>query len=68
MQTDIVVRGMTCGHCAKSVTQELSKIVGVADVTVDVESGRVAIGSDGVLAAQDIAEAIHEAGYELVSA
>jgi copper chaperone CopZ len=29
------VQGMTCGHCAASVTTELSKIIGVSDVNVD---------------------------------
>jgi copper chaperone CopZ len=29
------VRGMTCGHCAAAVTQEVSRIPGVSDVHVD---------------------------------
>jgi copper chaperone CopZ len=30
--TDYTVRGMTCGHCAGSVTAEITKIPGVTGV------------------------------------
>ena len=34
------VTGMTCGHCAASVTEEISEIAGVEDVDVVLETGR----------------------------
>lgn len=66
MDTTISVSGMTCGHCAQAVTAELSKIAGVSNVNVDVETGKVEIASSTELNNADIAAAIEEAGYELV--
>lgn len=56
---------MTCGHCVQSVTEELSKISGVTDVKVELDSGKVDITSDGELNMAKVAEAIEEAGYVL---
>ena len=60
------VKGMTCGHCVKSVTTELQKINGVSEVTVDLTSGKVDVTSDQELPKSDVAKAVEEAGYELV--
>ena len=65
MNTTITVSGMTCGHCVKSVTEELSKIAGVKEVKVDLESGNVDITSESELAKADLTHAIQEAGYEI---
>lgn len=56
---------MTCGHCVQSVTEELSKISGVTDVKVELDSGKVDITSDAELNMAQVAEAIEEAGYVL---
>ena len=40
-ETTYTVEGMTCGHCATSVREEVSELEGVRSVDVDVESGRV---------------------------
>ena len=61
------VEGMTCQHCVNAVTQEVSAIPGVTAVTVDLESGQVSITSEDSLATDDVAAAIDEAGYVLVS-
>ena len=37
------VTGMTCGHCVASVTEEISEIVGVTDVAVDLPTGAVTV-------------------------
>jgi len=62
------VAGMTCAHCASSVTAELVKLPGVSDVQVDVASGLVTITSQTPVGAESFATAIEEAGYEVVSA
>ena len=36
-QFDVV--GLTCGHCASAVTEELTALDGVSDVTVDLVAG-----------------------------
>jgi len=66
-ETTLNVVGMTCGHCVKAVTDELSAIDGVNAVQVDLDNGRVEVDSDGPLDPAVIAEAIDEAGFELAS-
>ena len=66
--TEYTVRGMTCDHCAGSVTAEITKIPGVTGVQVDVATGRVSVESDAPVGDDAVAEAVEEAGYEVVSA
>ena len=62
-----LVRGMTCDHCASSVTAEVGSIPGVGEVAVDVAAGLVSVTSDLSVTAEQVREAVEEAGYELVS-
>lgn len=65
--TTVNVTGMTCGHCAQSVTNELTKVPGVEDVQVDLASGNVEISSTAPVDPAAIAAAVDEAGYEVSS-
>ncbi|MCZ4562601.1 heavy-metal-associated domain-containing protein [Rhodococcus sp. IEGM 1401] len=67
MQTTYSVEGMTCGHCAASVKEEVSEIAGVTGVDVDVDSGAVVVSSDSALDDATVDAAVVEAGYRLVS-
>ncbi|MCY0952126.1 heavy-metal-associated domain-containing protein [Streptomyces sp. H27-S2] len=67
-ESTYTVTGMTCGHCADSVTEEITEIAGVRKVDVDVESGRVTVASDSPLSTEDVRAALTEAGYQLVGA
>ncbi|MFG1696828.1 heavy-metal-associated domain-containing protein [Nonomuraea sp. NPDC049309] len=60
------VKGMTCGHCASAVTEEVSAIAGVSAVEVDVASGAVTVTSQAPVDDALIDAAVTEAGYELV--
>lgn len=60
---DVVVTGMTCGHCTASVKEEIEEIDGVRDVAVDLETGRVTVVGDRELALSEIRAAVDEAGY-----
>lgn len=62
------VQGMTCGHCAGSVTAEVTKIAGVTDVSVDVAGGRLTVTSAEPVSTEAVTEAVEEAGYEVVGA
>jgi copper chaperone len=61
------VTGMTCGHCAMSVREEVENIPGVIGVDVDVDSGKVTIDSEAPIQADAIQGAVQEAGYQLAS-
>lgn len=65
--TTVTVTGMSCGHCATSVREEITEIPGVRAVDVDLVSGNVTIGSDGVVDAAAIRTAVEDAGYQLAS-
>lgn len=60
------VSGMTCDHCAGSVTQEVNKIAGVSDVSVDVSAGALTVTSEQPLEEGSVVEAVEEAGYSVV--
>ncbi|MFF7634226.1 heavy-metal-associated domain-containing protein [Kitasatospora sp. NPDC008050] len=60
------VTGMSCGHCEKSVSAELSGLQGVTEVAADAKSGTVTVSSEQPLEVADVRAAIDEAGYELV--
>ncbi len=66
--TEYTVRGMTCGHCASAVTEEVSKIPGVTGVQVDVAAGRVTVEAERPVPGDAVAAAVDEAGYELADA
>ena len=61
------VTGMTCGHCAASVREEISEIPGVTGVDVVVETGAVTVTADGPLSDADVTAAVTEAGYSVVA-
>lgn len=61
------VTGMTCEHCVASVTEELSELGGVTGVAVQLDSGAVTVTSDRELSRDEVAGAVTEAGYQLVS-
>jgi copper chaperone CopZ len=63
--TTWTVTGMTCGHCAASVTEEISEIAGVEDVAVVVETGAVTVTSAAPLDPAAVQAAVEEAGYAL---
>lgn len=60
------VSGMTCGHCAGSVTEGLTGLAGVENVEVDVAAGLVKISSTGQIDEAAVREAVAEAGYAVV--
>lgn len=59
------VPGISCDHCKHAIETEVSKVSGVAQVTVDVGSKTVRI--DGKATDDVIRAAIDEAGYDVES-
>ena len=60
---EITIEGMTCAHCAMSVTNELVTLEGVSNVQVDHSSGKATVEGYGVTEDQ-LAAAVEEAGYQ----
>ena len=58
------VTGMTCDHCVAAVASEVSKLAGISEVAVDLNEGTLTF--TGEIPRQTIADAVEEAGYELV--
>ncbi|MER7011893.1 heavy-metal-associated domain-containing protein [Saccharopolyspora sp. NPDC000359] len=67
VEANYTVVGMTCEHCVRSVTEEITRIDTVSEVSVDLASGAVSVRSSAALAEDDVREAVAEAGYELAS-
>ena len=70
MSQQFKVEGMTCGHCAHAVTEEVGALDGVTAVVVDlVPEGvsTVTVESDSDVSADAMRDALVEAGdYRLV--
>jgi len=62
MQT-VKVDGMTCGHCAQTVTKALEALEAVERALVDLKTGEVVV--EGNAEPDAIRKAIEEAGYEV---
>ena len=66
MAITYLVPGMTCDHCKVAVTEEVTRVPGVAAVSVDLATKLVRI--DGGAAHEALVAAIDEAGYDAVAA
>ncbi len=62
--------GLTCGHCANAVIDEVSALDGVHEVGVEVHAGGesvITVTGERALTTEDVAGALEEAGgYALV--
>lgn len=68
--TTVKATGLTCNHCALSVTEEVSEVEGVEAVSVDVVKGgesTVTIEHDAPISDTAVHAAIAEAGFEVVA-
>lgn len=61
---EIIVSGMTCGHCVRAVTDALENVAGVRSAKVDLASGKAVIEGEGPSDAA-IETAINTAGYRV---
>ncbi|AXI77626.1 heavy-metal-associated domain-containing protein [Peterkaempfera bronchialis] len=64
--TVFTVTGMSCGHCEKSISEEVSALPGVTAVSASSEAGTVTVSSEQPLDEAAVRAAVDEAGYELV--
>jgi copper chaperone len=64
---ELMIEGMSCGHCVMHVKKELSKVSGLTIENVEIGKARVQVDESQVTYDR-IARAVEEAGYKLVSA
>ena len=62
--TQFQVTGMTCGHCAMSVREEVQEVAGVTGVEVSHHSGQLTVTSDLPVDEAAVVAAVEEAGYQ----
>ena len=63
---ELIIEGMSCGHCVMSVRKELSKVSGLTVESIEI--GRALVQYDEAKVTEDqLAKVIEEAGYKLVS-
>ena len=64
--TDLRVTGMTCGNCARHVTDALQKVPGVRSASVSLESQKASVRweSGSSPHTSDLIQAVKRAGYE----
>jgi copper chaperone len=65
MKQVLTVKGMTCGHCEKSVTTAIRLLDPQAEVTIDRSQNRVEVNTDKTREA--LAQAIREEGYAVAA-
>ncbi|MCY0904569.1 heavy-metal-associated domain-containing protein [Arthrobacter sp. H14-L1] len=68
--TTVSISGMTCGHCVAAVSEELTSLKGVDDVSVDLAAEGIStatITSHLTISPEEIGEAVAEAGYLVVA-
>jgi copper chaperone len=59
------VKGMTCGHCVKAVTDALHAKAGVSRADVDLIAGRAQVEYDDTrVTPRELAEVVSGEGYE----
>lgn len=59
----LLVTGMDCEGCAKSVSQALSAVKGVTRTEVDLEHGRAHVHVKGGISTDALIKAVETAGY-----
>ena len=63
--TVYAVEGMSCAHCERAVTEEVTALDGVTAVSADAAAGTVTVTAAGEIDEAALAAAVAEAGYAL---
>lgn len=61
------VPGISCDHCVRAITNEVSAIAGVQQVLVSVADKQVQVSHDAPISVDTLIHAIQEAGFDEVA-
>lgn len=64
--TELLVRGMTCGHCELSIREKLQEIPGIESLKVSHRTGKLTVTSNEPLELGALIAAVEETGYRAV--
>jgi uncharacterized membrane protein YraQ (UPF0718 family) len=64
-KTTIIVKGMTCMHCAGNVKKAVESVDGVSDVNVNLDDNTVSFLNKNESSISEIKKAVQSAGYEI---
>lgn len=67
MKKEILIEGMSCGHCVKRVENALNELEGTEKVTVQLEEKKAVLETGKDIPDSVLREAIDEAGYDVIS-
>lgn len=65
MKKVLLVDGMSCGHCEKSVKNALGELEGVSKVEVNLKTKKVEVEGENLVDTV-LKETIEDAGYEVL--
>ncbi len=66
LRYNLIIEGMTCGHCSSKVQDVLSKMDGVASATVDLKNKTAMVSVITPIAEKDLDLVISNSGYKLI--
>ena len=66
MEKTIIIGGMACGHCVMHVKNALSKVDGVANVEVELETKKATVTLEKEVEDTVLKTVVEEAGYQVV--
>lgn len=61
------VPAVSCEHCVRAITEELTKLPGVQRVDVDLATKLVSVEHDGSVSDLELRDGIAEAGYDVAA-
>jgi copper chaperone CopZ len=65
---NLIVHGMTCGNCARSIERKLASTPGVTKASVDLAATRATVEYDAELVKPEVlVKAVRDLGYEVAA-
>ena len=65
MKKKIMIQGMNCGHCEKSVQNALQNVSGVSSVEVNLDEKYALVVCENFVKDDNLKNAVEDAGYEV---